>query len=194
MSVLSAGHMSDRKSRIHPQLFGLYIGVAGILMMFAALTSAYIVRQAAGNWLEFRFPDQFFWSTAIILLSSVTLHLSYSSFVKGKEVAYKSLLLLSFCLGIGFVVTQYSGWMEMERIGVYLTGNPSGSFVYAISGLHAAHVLGGIAALLVAIAHAFGLRFKPTPARALRFKLVVHYWHFVDALWIYLLVFFILQK
>lgn len=186
-------NMINTRNKIPPMLFGLWISMASILMMFAALTSAYMVRQAAGNWLEFQLPNQFFISTGIILLSSITLHLSYMSFVKKSEWAYKSLLIVSFILGLGFVYFQYTGWLELESIGVYLKGNPSGSFVYVISGLHATHVLAGVSAIIVALVHAFVLKFKVTEKRKLRFKLVLHYWHFVDLLWIYLLSFLILQ-
>jgi cytochrome c oxidase subunit 3 len=180
--------------RIHPQLFALYLGIGGIIMMFAALTSAYIVRQAAGNWLEFRLPDMFFISTALIVVSSLTLHGSYLAFKNSNFRLYKSLLITTLFLGLGFVFTQYSAWLKLEEIGVYLTGNPSGSFVYALSGLHAFHVLGGIAALVMALIFAFNLPERWTSRRNHRFKMTVHYWHFVGGLWIYLLLFFILQK
>lgn len=163
-------------------------------MMFAALTSAYIVRQAAGNWLEFRLPDMFFISTGIIITSSITLHAAYISFNKSLFPAYKALLVISFILGLAFVFTQYAAWLQLEEIGVYLTGNPSGSFVYALSGLHAFHVLGGIAALIMAMVYAYSLPNKWTARRNHRFRMTVHYWHFVGVLWIYLLLFFILQK
>jgi cytochrome c oxidase subunit 3 len=191
---VSVNQTENLRNKIHPKVFGLWISMASIMMMFAALTSAYIVRQAAGNWLEFQLPNQFFISTGVILLSSVTLHMAYRSFLNGKEVLYQSLLIISLVLGLLFVVLQYSGWLEMEQIGVYLKGNPSGSFVYVISGLHAAHVLGGVAAILVSVIFSFVLKYRVTKRRKTRLKLVLHYWHFVDFLWIYLLLFFILQQ
>jgi cytochrome c oxidase subunit 3 len=89
---------------------------------------------------------------------------------------------------------QYVGWEALNNMGATFTVNPSSSFIYVISGLHAAHVLGGIGALTVALTHAFILPFKPTLRRKQRFDLVVHYWHFVDILWVYLMVFFMLQS
>ena len=163
-------------------------------MMFAAWTSAYVVRQAAGNWLEFRLPSIFFVNTAVLLLSSVTLQLSYMSFKREKEGLYKGLLLLSTLLGISFVALQYEAWANMKSIGVPLTLNPSGDFIYVFTSFHAAHVLGGIAVLFVALVHAFALPFKPTAKRKLRFELTLTYWHFVDFLWIYLFSFFLLQS
>ncbi len=183
-----------RSSRIHPKKFALWVACASITMMFTAFTSAYIVRQAQGNWLEFELPVIFTINTAVILLSSLTLHSSYFSFKRGKEKLYKGLLVVTFILGIAFLVLQYQGWLAMRTVGIELTTNPSGSFIYVISGIHAAHVLGGIAALAIALIHAFALRYQVTPTRQLRFELTLTYWHFVDFLWIYLLLFFISQS
>lgn len=181
------------RSKIHPKKFALWAACASIMMMFAAFTSAYIVRQAAGNWLEFRLPDIFYFNTLVILLSSVTLHSSYIAFKKGKQGLYKGLLGATFLLGLAFLVLQYQGWVTLSEIGVPLKTNPSGDFIYVISGVHAAHILGGIAALTVALITAFFMKFKVTPARKLRFEMTLTYWHFVDFLWVYLLVFFTLQ-
>lgn len=185
--------LTEKYKAYDSQKFAMWLAIAGITMMFMALTSAYIVRKASGNWLEFTLPSMFFISTGIIMLSSATLHISYKSFLNRNAKAYRFFLLMTFVLGLLFVVTQYLGWKDMEEMGVYLTGNPSGSFVYAISGFHVAHVLGGMAALSVALIHAFFLKFKVTKKRKTRFQLVTHYWHFVDILWIYLLVFFMMQ-
>jgi cytochrome c oxidase subunit 3 len=178
------------RNKIHPLKLTLWVGIASIIMMFAAFTSAFVVRRSAGNWYEFKLPDIFFLNTLVLVVSSVTLHLSYMAFIKGNEKRFKSLLLVTFVLGIAFVVLQYKGWEAMNAIGATFTVNPSSSFIYLISGVHAAHVLGGIAALTVAIVFAFALPFKPTPRRQLRLELVVQYWHFVDILWIYLIIFF----
>lgn len=182
------------RSRIHPHQFALYAAMGSILMMFAALTSAYIVRQAVGNWHEYSLPDIFYGSTGVLLLSSVTLHFAFRSFKKGNAAMYRGLLLLTGILGLIFVILQYYGWQELYGIGVPLDGNPSGSFFYVISGVHAAHVLGGIAALFVAIVHAVTLQFKVTEQRKNRFALVVQYWHFVDFLWLYLFVFILVAQ
>lgn len=192
-SVVANRQEFKRRNRIHPKKFALIMACASMMMMFAAFTSAYIVRQAAGNWLEFRLPNVFFVSTIILLSSSLALHGSYLSFKRGNKLAYRWLMVLSFVLGLGFVASQYLGWQAMVDIGVELTTNPSGSFIYVISGVHVAHVLGGIAALLVALLHAFTLPYKPTPKRKLRFEMTLIYWHFVDLLWVYLLLFFIMQ-
>ena len=104
------------------------------------------------------------------------------------------MLVTTLLLGLLFVVLQYKGWEALTAMGATFTVNPSSSFIYVISGLHAAHVLGGIATLIVALVHAFVLPYKPTLRRKQRFELVVHYWHFVDILWVYLMVFFMIQS
>ncbi|HRN33026.1 MAG TPA: cytochrome c oxidase subunit 3 [Saprospiraceae bacterium] len=184
----------SQKKGIQPLKFALWSGFASIIMMFMALTSAYIVRQAAGNWLEFKLPTMFLYSSLTILLSSVTMHMSYTGFKKGNEMNYKLFLLATLALGLMFIMFQIQGWQAMHNIGINLDGNPSGSFVYLISGLHAAHVIGGIAILIVALLQAFSLKYSVTPKRLLRFQMTAQYWHFVDILWIYLFIFFLLIR
>jgi cytochrome c oxidase subunit 3 len=191
---MAALRQEYNQSKIHPHKLALWVAIGSIIMMFGAFTSAYVVRRAAGNWLEFKLPDIFMVSTVVILLSSVTIHLAYSGFKRGKEQQYKGMLIATFLLGLIFVVMQYNGWEALNSMGATFTVNPSSSFIYVISGLHAAHVLGGVAALAVAMTHAFVLPFKPTLRRKQRFDLVVQYWHFVDILWVYLMVFFMLQS
>lgn len=177
------------RSKIHPHKFALWVGCASLLMMFAALTSAYIVRQSAGNWLEYTLPGIFKASTVVIVLSSLTLQLSYHSFKKGREFIYKALLVVTTVLGMLFLALQYEGWQQLMASGVPFTLNPSGDFFYVITWLHAAHVVGGLAILAVALIHAFALPYQVTPKRKLRFELSATYWHFVDALWVYLFFF-----
>ena len=192
-SIDSGSIQTKTRRGIHPPLFALWAAMGSMAMMFGSLTSAYIVRQSAGNWLEFRIPDIFFYSTIIILLSSATLHISYWAFQNGKETLYKLFLPASLMLGIAFIIMQYQGWNALYNIGVVLDGNPGGSFFYVISGIHAAHVIGGLFALAVASLHAISLMYKPTEKRKRRFQLVLHYWHFVDFLWLYLFLFLLIK-
>jgi cytochrome c oxidase subunit 3 len=163
-------------------------------MMFGGLTSAYIVRQAQGNFLEFPIPVPFFYSTLVILLSSLSLHLCYRAFLKEQAALYKLLLVATFVLGLVFIALQYQGWTALSNMGVMLVGNPGGAFMYVIPGIHAAHVVGGIAVLIMAMIHAFSLPVRATERRIVRLKLTLQYWHFVDFLWLYLIVFFVIQR
>ncbi len=182
------------RNKIHPHKFAVWVGCGSILMMFASLTSAYVVRQSAGNWLEFTLPSIFKLSTLVILLSSITLHASFIAFKKDKEAQYKGFLALTYVLAILFFVFQYMGWTDLAEAGVPFTINPSGDFVYVITWFHATHVIGGLAALTVALIHAFSLKFKQTPKRKIRFELTLTYWHFVDFLWVYLFIFLTLYR
>ena len=194
MDITMNKNQDTVRNRINPQKFALWAGMASILMMFMGWTSAYIIKQAAGNWIDYKIPDIFFISTGVIILSSIFLHTSYRSFLSGNAKRYKLLLVLTGVLGITFVAMQYIGWSHMFNIGIDLKANPSGSFFYLITAAHAAHVLAGVAAIFVACFHAFALEYKVTPKRKNRFELVLHYWHFVDLLWVYLLLFLIFSK
>lgn len=193
-SIMSQQQAGTRRNKIHPKKLALWIACASISMMFTALTSAYIVRQASGNWLEFPLPNIFFLNTLVILLSSVTLHGAYLAFKREREGVFKSLLVTSLLLGFAFIVLQYYGWQALKDMGIPLKLNPSGDFVYALSWIHLAHVLGGITALIIAVIVAFTRVFKKTQARQLRLELTLTYWHFVDGLWIYLMLFLVLQR
>ncbi len=185
---------ATRRNKVHPLKMVMYVGLASLVMMFVALTSAYIVRRASGNWLEFSIPTIFYINTLVILASSLTLHFAYRAFKREAAGAYKGLLTSTFVLGIAFLVLQYLGWEELAAQGVPLKINPSGDFIYAISWLHALHVVGGIAALAVSLVLAYAIRLRRTQARQLRLELTIIYWHFVDVLWIYLIVFLSIQR
>lgn len=193
-TVDKAMQSATRRNKIHPLKLALWVAIASLVMMFTALTSAYIVRQSAGNWLEFTIPNIFYYNTLVIVVSSLTLHGSYLAFKREAKTAYQGLLVLTFLLGIAFLVLQYLGWQELDAAGIPLKTNPSGDFVYAISGLHGLHILGGLGILMVSLLVAFLRPLRITPIRKLRFELVLTYWHFVDILWLYLILFMSLYR
>ncbi|MBK8296240.1 MAG: cytochrome c oxidase subunit 3 [Saprospiraceae bacterium] len=180
-------------SRYQALKFGLWIGMASITMMFAALTSAYLVRRPAGNWYEFKLPIQFFVSTLIIIASSITMEWAYKNLKNQNQKNYNYGIVLTFGLGILFLVSQILSWKALVASGITIDLSVSGSFLYALSGIHAVHVIGGIAAIMVCVANAFLNSFTVSSMRLLKVDLVRQYWHFVDILWIYLLLFLILQ-
>lgn len=185
---------NDKIMNINPQLFSLWVGMASIVMMFGAFTSAYIVKQGAGNWLDFPIPKIFYLSTLVIVASSVCLHVARNMFNSGKESLYRIFLFTTLVLGLLFVTLQYFGWQEMKSYGIDLKVNVAGSFFYLITFAHVAHVVGGIAALIVTSINAYILSFNRTESRKNRLEMVLHYWHFVDLLWIYLFIFLVYIK
>lgn len=184
--------MNQQRKRIHPHKFALYLAIGSIVMMFAGLTSAYIVRQAQGNWVYFRLPVVFWISTASILASSVTMYLGLKAFKNRQIPRYRSLITATLILGILFTVLQYVGFTQLYDNNIRVDGNPSESFLFIIAGLHLLHILGGIIALLIVFFRAFRKRVKVYNATGL--EIVAIYWHFVDVLWIYLFVFFLANQ
>jgi cytochrome c oxidase subunit 3 len=186
-----------RIRRVHPKKFALWTAMVSILMLFSAFTSAYIVRKAASNWLAFPIVDEFFYSTGVILSSSVILHVAYKAFVAKNYTLYKILLTLGLGLGILFVALQYMGWLTLnsDTYQIFISTNQSSSFFVLLVGTHALHVIGGITALMISWIYALkSSTQKWTPKGQLRLELAFTYWHFVDILWLYLLVFLWIQQ
>jgi cytochrome c oxidase subunit 3 len=177
------------KPRIATQKIVLGLGIASIIMLFAGLTSGYIVRQAEGRWAHFEIPVVFYVSTAIILLSSVTHHLAVLAVKKNKLQETKNMLILTLGLGLAFVFTQFMGWNELVKNGVHFVDRttPSGSFFFVITGLHLAHIFFGILGLIITSAKSIRERYSAD--NYLGISLSAIYWHFLDGLWIYLFVF-----
>lgn len=167
----------------------LWVAMASIVMLFAGLTSGYIVRQAEGNWKHFEIPTAFYISSVVILLSSVTMQMAQSAVKKNKLKSVKTYLILTFALGVIFTFCQFFGWSNLTDAGVYFVDrtNPSGSFFYALTGLHLAHLAFGLLALLVTSGKS--ILEKYNSGNYLGISLCAIYWHFLDGLWIYLFVF-----
>jgi cytochrome c oxidase subunit III len=195
-----------RSKKIHPHKFAMWMAIAAILMMFAGLTSAYIVRKSQDNWRFYHLPDTFWASTAAIVLSSVTITLAIKAFKKRSMPVYRRLITVTITLGLAFAALQCLGFYQLytqlqpmtgvesakQYDVVRLNGNPSESFLFVITGLHMLHVLGGVIALLIVFFRAYMVHRKVYNATGL--EVVATYWHFVDALWIYLFVFFLVNQ
>jgi len=182
---------AKESQRIHPQKFTLWVAMGSIVMMFAGLTSAYIVKKNQSSWLEFELPVVFWYSTFVILLSSVTIYLAQQSFKAREMGRYRSLITITAALGLLFISLQVMGFQNLESRNIALTGsksNSAASFLLVITGLHMAHVLGGVIAILIIFIRAFTSRVKNYSS--LSIDMVSTYWHFVDVLWIYLFLFY----
>ena len=182
----------EQRKKIHPHKFTLWVGIGSLLMMFAGLTSAYIVKRNLANWQTYDLPQFFWYSTIVILISSVTMYLAQKAFKQREMKKYRSLLIVTLVLGVLFIVFQVLGFQQLWAKQITLTANVSYSFMYVIVGIHAAHVLGGLIALLVLFAKAFSKKIRIY--NSVPVELVSTYWHFVDILWIYLLIFLIMIR
>ena len=177
---------------VNPKIFTMWLFIVSIIMLFAAFTSAYLVRKAEGNWVEFKLPDLFYYSTGVLIASSISMHAALIAAKKDQFNALRLSISITFVLGLLFLVMQYYGWAQLVEMNVYFVGNPSGSFVYVFSGLHGLHLVSGLIVLLVALVAAFQLKIN---AKALtQIKICSTYWHFLDALWVYLFLFLLINN
>ncbi len=183
---------TQQKNRIHPHKFAMWVAIAAIIMMFAGLTSAYIVKSEQPGWENVKTPTVFWFSTAVIIISSVTIQASLRAFKQRAMRQFRSLFLITLVLGIAFVILQWTGFKYLWHHGVRFEGAGAGQFLYIIFGLHALHVLGGVTALIVIAAQQFFGRMKSYNATPI--EVISIYWHFVDVLWLYLLIFFIVIR
>jgi cytochrome c oxidase subunit 3 len=165
----------------------MWMGIAGIVMIFAAFTSALVVRRGlSSDWVPTALPPILYLNTAVLVVSSLTLELSRRSLRARRGAAFARWLYLTVALGLAFVGGQLEAWKELASRGVYLATNPSSSFFYLLTAAHGIHLLGGIVALLV-----LGFRTQKlaaTPKKRVAVEVTSIYWHFMDGLWIYLLI------
>ncbi|MCY4629172.1 MAG: cytochrome c oxidase subunit 3 [Acidobacteria bacterium] len=178
----AARSSSDRR---HINRLGLLVGLGGITMLFAAFTSAYIVRSGGGDWTALELPPVLWMSTALIVVSSLTLEMARRAFRDRNLASFRSWSAATAALGTGFLVSQYAAWLSLNEAGVYLQSHPKSSFFFVLTGVHAAHLLAGVVALLALFGLAAAGRL--VPGRSDAPTLTAIYWHFVGGLWIYLL-------
>lgn len=168
----------------------MYVGIISIVMLFAGLTSAYVVRADNGNWLEFQLPSIAILSTGVIVTSSLTMLLAQLAIKKGKVGQTSFFLALTLVLGFSFVYTQFEGWKQLTEQQIYFVGkysNASGSFLYLIALVHLLHLAGGLIALMVSLGKSLLKRYSADDYLGL--ELTAIYWHFLDVLWVYLFLF-----
>ena len=183
----------DLKEKVNRSL--LYIGLFSSIMLFAGLTSGYIVRQADGGWLMFSMPFMFWISTGIILLSSITINWALSAAKKNNFEHVKLALGSTILLGLAFCVTQFLGWDELTKAGVFFAGkqaNAAGSFFYVLTGVHFLHIISGLLYLSVIFVKSLKNRYHSGNLAGVRHSGI--YWHFIDAVWVYLFVFLLIMQ
>jgi cytochrome c oxidase subunit III len=183
-----------------PSQTGVWVAVSAIAMSFAALTSALVVRQGSGaDWARFALPRILYLDTAILIASSYTLELARKRFAAGvaalraepstqPAAALRASglywLNITLTLGLFFVVGQVLAWQRLASQGLFLATSPSSSFFYVLTALHGLHLLGGVLGLIYV---GYRLRHNARNAQTSLGTAAV-YWHFVDLLWVYLLI------
>ena len=188
-------HLVEEPKRtiaMNPKKFILWLFMVSITMLFAALTSAYTVRQGDGNWLEFGLPNILWISTGVLLLSSATMQWARFAAKKDEIGTVRLATSITLVLGISFLIMQVMGWSRLVDAGVYFVGNPSGSFLYVFTGVHALHLVSGL--VFIAIVLFQTLRYKVHSRSMTSISLCTTYWHFLDGLWVYLFIFLLLNS
>lgn len=186
---LTQGTFQEKKDRSRKMM--LWFAMISMFMTFAGLTSAYIVSQERPDWLDsLVLPTAFFYSTLVIVVSSITFHFAKISIQKGDREKTTIFLLLTLGLAITFVLLQFAGFNEIYVNKYFFTGESStvtSSFIYILTGVHLIHVAAGIIVLLVVIYNHFKQKYKQ--GQTLGLELGAMFWHFLDILWVFLFLF-----
>jgi len=177
---------------MHPRKFAMWLFMVSVVMIFASLTSAYIVRQAEGNWYIFDLPMVFYYSTAVIVASSGTFIWATMAAKRDNFSQLRLAMGITAILGVVFLICQYYGWVYLVDISVYFVGNPSGSFLYVLTGLHGLHLVSGVIFILIVLFKTFKL--KVHSKNLVQLEMCATYWHFLDILWVYLFFFLLINR
>lgn len=174
----------------------LIFAMGSIVMVFAGLTSAYVISKNRPDWLsDFELPQAFLWSTIVMLLSSVTFHLAKKAISKDNRQTTSLMLAITLILGLLFVVLQFVGFGQVVDAGYFFTGSQSTittSFLYVVVLAHISHLAGGLISLLIVIYNHYKQKYNS--GQSLGIELGAMFWHFLDFLWLYLFLFFTFYK
>jgi cytochrome c oxidase subunit 3 len=187
---------AERPLSMHPNKFSLWLFMITVVMLFAAFTSAYLVRSAERDWLKFELPTIFLTNTCILVLSSLTMHLAFMFAKKDEIEKVKYAVIATMILGALFMGMQMVGaWNSLRDINIYLGGkesNPAGSFVYVFFIVHVMHLIAGMGFLIYLYMET--VKFKVHSKNMLQMEITATFWHFLDLLWVYLYVFLLINN
>ena len=173
---------------MNPKKFMLWLAIVSIIMMFAGWTSGYLVRKAEGRWHEFELPQIFWYSTGILLVSSISMFFAVRAAKKDNFSTLKTAISITFVFGLIFLATQVIGFSDLIKNQLYFAGSDvASSWIYVLVGLHALHVVSGLIVLLISLISSF--KFTKDSKNLTRIQLCATYWHFLDGLWLYLFLF-----
>ncbi|RBN51029.1 cytochrome c oxidase subunit 3 [Flavobacterium psychrolimnae] len=187
--TMTAAEQKSRTARSYKLI--LLFAMVSMTMMFAGLTSAFVVSKSRADWLkDFQLPPAFYYSTLAIIACSVTFHLAKKSIQKNDQSKTTIFLLSTLVLGILFVILQFVGFGQIVENGYYFTGSGSSittTFLYVVTVVHLIHLAGGVISLLIIIYNHFKQKYNSS--QTLGIELGAMYWHFLDLLWVYLFLF-----
>jgi cytochrome c oxidase subunit 3 len=188
--------LSDEPAKqlsVNPQKFMLWLAIVSIAMMFAGWTSGYLVRKAEGNWHEFELPSIFMYSTAVLVISSVFMHIAVLAAKKDNFNTLRIAISITFAFGIAFLVMQWLGFADLVQNQLHFSGSDvASSWIYVFVGINGLHIISGLVVLLVSLVSAF--RLSINAQNLTRIQLCATYWHFLDILWLYLFFFLFINR
>jgi len=194
MSTFELTKEKEKKDKAKKTM--LLLAMASIVMIFAALTSAYVISKSRPDWInDFKLPSAFLYSTVIMLVSSLTFHLAKVAIKKNNRQLTSIFLGVTLFLGIVFIILQFVGFSQVVSEGYYFTGSESNittSFLYVLVMVHMAHIIGALISILIVIYNHYKQRYSAT--QSLGIELGAMFWHFLDFLWLYLFLFFTFYK
>ena len=170
---------------------GAAIGLVAVLMFFMALASAFLVRKGAADWVPVRIPALLWVNTLVLVGSSATLEMARKRLANSDSAGFRKLWLVTTILGVAFLIGQVAVWRILVGQGIYLASNPASSFFYIFTGAHALHLLGGVGALLYVAQRNFS---QAQVTQSVAAEVTSYYWHFLDALWLFLLALLFLGR
>jgi cytochrome c oxidase subunit 3 len=191
------GSFRDPDSHANRYRIGMWVGLASVTMMFTSLSSAYIVRSSTSNdWVSLPLPKVLIASTILILASSVTIELARRKLKASLTHAYAKWVVITVVLGLAFLGSQLFAWQQLTAWGLYMSSNPHSSFFYLLTGAHAVHLAGGLFGLSYLWLRSRWITNDPAvlKKRQASADAVAIYWHFMDALWIYLFLLLFLWR
>jgi cytochrome c oxidase subunit 3 len=185
----SGGGPDGRGASRRASFTGLFVLLAASTMVFAAFTSAFVVRRGlSDDWASMPKPPILFVNTAVLLASSFALEVARRALKAGVRAKFNSWWTTGTLLGVLFLLGQALAWRQLKDLGIFVATNPSSSFFYVLTASHAFHLLGGVAALVYVDVQA--LRLSLGPAKRTVIDISAIFWHFLDGLWLYLMVLF----
>ncbi len=189
----------ERNFLIHPSYIIMFLLLAGITALFLGFSAAYLYNRIQQGIPPVKLPSMFYWNTLLLIFSSISLIYAKNSYKKDQTESYKYALLTTFVLTILFLIAQVMAWMQLQNQDIFIHFSNMAAYLYVISGLHFLHVLAGVPFLFWFVLTAF--REMKSPVSVLlyfsdvtkkrKLQLLNIYWHFLDLLWIYLVVFFL---
>ncbi len=185
----------DLTVELKAKKFALWLFIIASFMIFASLSSGFIVYTASGidKGLKTILPNAFITSTVLIVISSITMHLAFLAAKRADYAKQRIYLIITVLLGVGFFFSQFQAWQVLIQQGVYFVNyNASQSFIYVFTGFHLAHIIAGVLVLLIVLLHKLGK--LPNARNIFRMELASLFWHFLDILWIYIYVFLLLNQ